>query len=138
MTTVPTKRFLLMWEEVLRMEHKTDAELATAIGIRASTVSNWRTGRTNAVRPAQIAAIEKKLGYTIELTKDGRWKIAKLGGLPSPPGPKDSPPLYFSMPGHVSESERERYERLLRRLKEIPAGEIEKIIDLIDIVFKKK
>jgi len=137
MSKVGTKKFLALWDEILRLEHKSDAELAEAIGIRASTVSNWRTGRTDSVRPAQIAAIEKKLNYTIELTKDGRWKVFKLG-LP-PKGPAgDTPPLYFSMPGHVSDSERDRYERLLIRLKDIPPGDIGRVIDLIDLVFKKK
>ena len=137
MSKIATKRFLALWEEILRLEHKSDAELAESIGIRASTVSNWRTGRTNSVRPAQIAAIEKKLNYTIELTKDGRWKIYKLG-IPPKSAPGEPLPIYFSMPGHISDYERERYERLMHRLKDIPPGDVERIIDLLDLIFKKK
>ncbi|HEY5614892.1 MAG TPA: helix-turn-helix transcriptional regulator [Bacteroidota bacterium] len=138
MNKIVTKKFLLLWDEILRLEHKTDAELAGNIGIRPSTVSNWRTGRSKAVRPHQIAAIEKKLGYSIELTRDGKWKIAKRSASPTAGVVSDSSPLYFSMPGHITENERDRYEKLIKRLKDIPPGDIERIIGLIDLLFKKK
>ena len=138
MNKIPTKKFLVMWDEILRLEHKTDSGLAEMIGIRASTVSNWRTGRTNGVRPHQITSIEKKLGYYIDLGKDGNWKIEKRGPT-HPTAPKqDTSPVYFSMPGHITDAERERYEKVLRKLKEVPPGDIDRVAELIDLVFKKK
>lgn len=135
MNKIPTKKFLILWDEILRMEHKSDSALAEQIGIRASTVSNWRTGRTDGVRPKQITSIEKKLGYYIDLGKDGEWRIEKRGPQHPTADKKDVNPVYFSMPGHVTEAERERYEKVLRKLKEIPASDIHRVAEIIDIVF---
>ena len=126
---------LELWDELLWREKSSDKELADRAGLSSGTISNWRSDNPpKVVRLSTLGQIEENLGYKIELTKEGKWSIQKL----SEGKPAEAGSIHFSMPGHVSEEEAARYKELVKRLGEIPPDQVDKVIEMIDILFRKR
>ena len=79
MGKIDAKLFLGIWEEIAQQEHLTDRGLSLKLGITPSAVTHWRSGRTAFVMPKMLDRLEKKLGYTVQIKKDGTWQLRRIG-----------------------------------------------------------
>ena len=139
MRNIETKKMLELWDRLLWLEKASDFELANRAGLSYGTISNWRGEKPpRVVRLSTLGEIERNLGYKIELGSDGKWDIQKLSPAVNEGSIVYDPSIHFSMPGHVSEEEAERYRQLVKRLGEIPPDEVDKVIEMIDLLFRKK
>ena len=68
---------LELWDELLKLEWMKDATLAAKVGLNPSTIASWRSGRNKTAHPYNVKVLSEKLGYKIELTDAGKWKIEK-------------------------------------------------------------
>ncbi len=142
MKGIDLKLMLILWDQLKWLEKASDHELAQRAGLSHATVSSWRSDSPpKSVRLSTLGQIEKKLGYHFSLLENNEWKIEKVQKVTYPQTPEgilSELNMMFSMPGHIAESEVEKYKLLRDKLKQIKPGDVEKLTELIDLVFHNK
>ena len=135
MRNIPMKKMIELWDRLLWLEKASDYELAKKTGLSYGTVGAWRSANPpKGVRLSTLGQIEEKLGLEINLKANEQWEVRRLHeGRTSTPNE-----IYFSMPGNITQEEKELYQELLKRLVTVAPGDFEKIIEMIDVMFKKK
>lgn len=100
--------------------------LAEKIGVTAAYISKIENGHSDPDTEL-LKQLAEALGVHITDFFSERAAIVR-----------EEPRIYFSMPGHISEAERRRYQELMRRLEEVRPGDVETVLKLLDAVFPKK
>ncbi len=97
MKSIPVKKFLDLWDQLLKIEWEQDAGLAKRIGLTPTAVYHWRAEDVVKVRPSIIKSIEEKLSVKVSLSSTGKWVIDKVTSVKEPKS------LYSR--AHLSETE---------------------------------
>ena len=101
MKGIDPKLMLRIWRELLLLERSSDFELATRAKISHGNINNWQSPTApKYVRLSTLRQIEQNLGYHIEVTEKGDYKIEKIHPLNEI---KESRSLYGR--AHLSETE---------------------------------
>ncbi len=108
------------------------AEFAEAMGIRPQNLNELLNGIRN---PGK-----KTLDRLEKIGCNRQWLLFGTVTYPLPPGSpviKDKNSIHYSMPGHITERERDRIQEFINALAEAPEGDREKALDVINIILKK-
>jgi hypothetical protein len=142
MKGIDPKIMMKIWRELVVLERSSDFELATRAKIAHGNITNWQSPNPpKLVRFSTLKQIEDNLGYSIDVSESGKYKITKRSASYPLPGESIStglrePQLDFSRTVWKSDEDKKKFYETIKKLSEADPADREALYRIIDSIGK--